>query len=72
MRGGEPNNTNTNNGGGGGSGKPSGSTVVVRLGGPCQHCHVSTSVCWRRGPPEKPVLCNACGSRFLVKANLEG
>lgn len=46
--------------------------AVARLGGPCCHCRVSSSCCWRKGPPEKPVLCNACGSRFLVKANLEG
>lgn len=46
--------------------------AVARLGGPCRHCLTSVSCCWRKGPPDKPVLCNACGSRFLVKANLEG
>lgn len=25
-----------------------------------------------QGPPEKPLLCNACGARFLVKHSLEG
>lgn len=30
------------------------------------------SCCWRRGPPAKPVLCNACGSRYLVKRSLDG
>ncbi|KAF7803654.1 Retrovirus-related Pol polyprotein from transposon TNT 1-94 [Senna tora] len=26
---------------------------------------------WRNGPPEKPVLCNACGSRFRLWATLD-
>lgn len=30
------------------------------------------SCCWRRGPASKPILCNACGSRYLVKRSLEG
>lgn len=42
------------------------------IGGPCNHCGVDVSCCWRRGPPLKPVLCNACGSRYLVKKSLEG
>lgn len=25
---------------------------------------------WRNGPPEKPVLCNACGSRWRTKGSL--
>lgn len=25
---------------------------------------------WRNGPPEKPVLCNACGSRWRTKGTL--
>lgn len=41
-------------------------------GGPCNHCGISHSCCWRRGPASKPVLCNACGSRYLVKRSLEG
>lgn len=41
-------------------------------GGPCCHCGTRNSCCWRRGPPSKPVLCNACGSRYLVKRSLEG
>eukprot|EP00803_Ostreobium_quekettii_P010630 evm.model.scf_685.1 EVM.evm.TU.scf_685.1 scf_685:13715-14599(-) len=41
-------------------------------GGPCNHCGRTCSPCWRKGPPEKPVLCNACGARYLVKRNLEG
>lgn len=30
----------------------------------CLHCHVNESPQWRRGPAEKPILCNACGTRF--------
>lgn len=30
----------------------------------CMHCGVTESPQWRRGPSEKPVLCNACGTRF--------
>jgi len=33
-------------------------------GGPCDHCGVTESPQWRRGPPNKPQLCNACGTRF--------
>lgn len=33
-------------------------------GGPCDHCGASESPQWRRGPNHKPVLCNACGTRF--------
>ncbi|KAI3438312.1 hypothetical protein D9Q98_000746 [Chlorella vulgaris] len=40
-------------------------------GGPCNHCGRTNSCCWRRGPTNKPVLCNACGSRYLVKRNLD-
>lgn len=25
---------------------------------------------WRNGPPDKPVLCNACGSRWRTKGSL--
>ncbi|CAL5223461.1 g5980 [Coccomyxa viridis] len=38
----------------------------------CSHCGASQSVCWRRGPEDKPLLCNACGARYLVKRSLEG
>ncbi|DBB05474.1 hypothetical protein WJX77_010999 [Trebouxia sp. C0004] len=41
-------------------------------GGPCDHCGRISSPCWRKGPPEKPLLCNACGARYLVKKNLDG
>ncbi|KAF8096236.1 hypothetical protein N665_0313s0009 [Sinapis alba] len=38
--------------------------------GPCCHCGVSSTPLWRNGPPEKPVLCNACGSRWRTKGTL--
>lgn len=41
-------------------------------GGPCGHCGRTHTPCWRKGPPEKAVLCNACGSRWLVKRSLDG
>ena len=34
---------------------------TVALRGPCQHCGTTLSSQWRSGPPEKAVLCNACG-----------
>ncbi|KAF6135440.1 hypothetical protein GIB67_027314 [Kingdonia uniflora] len=39
--------------------------------GPCYHCEVTTTPLWRNGPPEKPVLCNACGSRWRTRGTLE-
>ncbi|KAL6579065.1 hypothetical protein OROMI_009281 [Orobanche minor] len=39
--------------------------------GPCYHCGVTSTPLWRNGPPEKPVLCNACGSRWRTKGTLE-
>lgn len=41
-------------------------------GGPCNHCGRTVTPCWRKGPPEKPILCNACGARYLVKHTLDG
>ncbi|XP_068649969.1 GATA transcription factor 26-like [Aristolochia californica] len=38
--------------------------------GPCYHCGVASTPLWRNGPPEKPVLCNACGSRWRTKGTL--
>uniref|UniRef100_A0A7N0VMG0 GATA-type domain-containing protein n=1 Tax=Kalanchoe fedtschenkoi TaxID=63787 RepID=A0A7N0VMG0_KALFE len=38
--------------------------------GPCCHCGVASTPLWRNGPPDKPVLCNACGSRWRTKGNL--
>ncbi|KAJ4712649.1 GATA transcription factor 26-like [Melia azedarach] len=31
---------------------------------------ISGTPLWRNGPPEKPVLCNACGSRWRTKGTL--
>ncbi|KAL4301704.1 hypothetical protein GQ457_10G023340 [Hibiscus cannabinus] len=39
--------------------------------GPCFHCGVESTPLWRNGPPEKPVLCNACGSRYRIGKPLE-
>ncbi|XP_019420220.1 PREDICTED: GATA transcription factor 26-like isoform X1 [Lupinus angustifolius] len=38
--------------------------------GPCYHCGVTSTPLWRNGPLEKPVLCNACGSRWRTKGTL--
>lgn len=38
--------------------------------GPCFHCGVTSTPLWRNGPPEKPILCNACGSRWRTKGTL--
>lgn len=35
-----------------------------RSGGPCDHCGARDSPQWRRGPADKPCLCNACGTRY--------
>lgn len=43
------------------------------VGGPCMNpnCeHPHDSPQWRKGPPEAPVLCNACGTRFLRNGSL--
>eukprot|EP00210_Caulerpa_lentillifera_P008520 g8127.t1 len=48
------------------------SSLRRSCGGPCTHCHVTVTPCWRKGPPEKPILCNACGARYLVKRTLDG
>ncbi|XP_029125405.1 GATA transcription factor 27 [Cajanus cajan] len=39
--------------------------------GPCFHCGINFTPLWRNGPEEKPVLCNACGSRYRKRGNLE-
>lgn len=41
--------------------------------GPCtnKHClNPNESPQWRRGPPEAPILCNACGTRWLRSKQL--
>lgn len=48
------------------------SSLRRSCGGPCTHCYVTVTPCWRKGPPEKPILCNACGARYLVKRTLDG
>jgi len=35
-----------------------------KSGGPCDHCGALESPQWRRGPASKPMLCNACGTRY--------
>ncbi|KAL4431428.1 hypothetical protein ABPG75_006684 [Micractinium tetrahymenae] len=36
-----------------------------KRGGPvCSHCGATESPQWRRGPPHKAILCNACGTRY--------
>jgi len=40
--------------------------------GPCSHCGATSTPLWRKGPPDRPVLCNACGTRWKVKGTLEG
>ncbi|WCJ18249.1 GATA transcription factor 27 [Euphorbia peplus] len=39
--------------------------------GPCYHCGINSTPLWRNGPVEKPVLCNACGSRYRIRGTLE-
>lgn len=41
--------------------------------GPCTNSHClnpNESPQWRRGPPEAPVLCNACGTRWIRNKSL--
>eukprot|EP00775_Hariotina_reticulata_P003789 gene3789-4047_t len=40
------------------------------LTGPCCHCGAVQSPQWRKGPKGKPILCNACGIRFLRTRSL--
>mmetsp|Transcript_12542 Transcript_12542/g.17135 ORF Transcript_12542/g.17135 Transcript_12542/m.17135 type:complete len:265 (+) Transcript_12542:115-909(+) len=40
------------------------STPSQKPGGPCDHCGALESPQWRRGPVSKPMLCNACGTRY--------
>ena len=38
----------------------------------CQHMYglISVTPLWRNGPEDKPVLCNACGSRYKKRGSL--
>lgn len=38
--------------------------------GPCSHCGIATTPLCPNGPPDKEVLCNACGSRWRTKGTL--
>lgn len=40
------------------------SALPSKPGGPCDHCGALDSPQWRRGPASKPMLCNACGTRY--------
>jgi hypothetical protein len=42
----------------------------LEVHGPCCHCNAVSSPQWRKGPKGKPVLCNACGIRFLRTRSL--
>ncbi|CAJ2677191.1 unnamed protein product [Trifolium pratense] len=39
--------------------------------GPCYHCGINSTPLWRQGPNDKPVLCNACGSRYRHWGHLD-
>uniref|UniRef100_A0A7S0RGJ1 GATA-type domain-containing protein n=1 Tax=Pyramimonas obovata TaxID=1411642 RepID=A0A7S0RGJ1_9CHLO len=39
--------------------------------GACNHCGETESPQWRKGPAEKPHLCNACGTRYLRTGSLK-
>ncbi|CAL0306525.1 unnamed protein product [Lupinus luteus] len=43
----------------------------MRKRGPCCHCGIVNTPLWRHGPKEKPILCNACGTRYKLKGTLE-
>lgn len=43
----------------------------AELAGPCCHCGTNYSPQWRKGTPEKPILCNACGIRLRRHKRLE-
>ncbi|KAM3391891.1 hypothetical protein ACQJBY_013176 [Aegilops geniculata] len=43
---------------------------MAKKEGPCGHCGVISTPLWRNGPPDKPVLCNACGSRWRIRGTL--
>lgn len=39
--------------------------------GACNHCGETESPQWRKGPADKPHLCNACGTRYLRTGSLK-
>ncbi|KAI5384636.1 GATA transcription factor 26 [Lathyrus oleraceus] len=39
--------------------------------GPCFHCGINSTPLWRQGPTNKPVLCNACGTRYRLRGDLD-
>jgi len=53
-------------------GAPSAQTASCYSPPPCDNCGATESPQWRKGPPGKPRLCNACGARYLRTRTLEG
>jgi len=37
----------------------------------CNYCQTNYSPIWRKGPSDRPRLCNACGVRYMRKGKLE-
>ena len=50
--------------------RPAGREGAGERRGPCAHCGVLESPQWRKGPPKKPILCNACGTRYMRTKSL--
>lgn len=50
---------------------PQRSMSQYKPGGPCDHCGVTESPQWRKGPTNKPQLCNACGTRYRRTSQLD-
>ncbi|CAG9466054.1 unnamed protein product [Pedinophyceae sp. YPF-701] len=46
-------------------------TACGKRKGPCRHCGTEETPLWRAGPPDKPTLCNACGTRWKTKGYLD-
>ena len=61
-------------GGGAGGGGRWGGESRTMVNGPCMNpdCeHPHDSPQWRKGPPQCPILCNACGTRWLRNGTLK-
>lgn len=43
---------------------------LVEMSKSIAYCKIPGTPLWRNGPPEKPILCNACGSRWRTKGTL--